>query len=242
MATYNVGPGARKAIQDANDQERSNEIYLVQTPGHKISVTYGRDALYYYYEEDNRVNRLPFDRPVPPSLPYTPIVLSRPGAMAGSFMVAPKGVILHGSRSGVEANSTHQEFVGTSNFAAGGAGGLGWNATLGDDEIAIHMGADEWGWNARGVSGSFLAVEFAQPTVDDGVSDGQVRAFCWFFERCRQRWPSMDRYFPTHAELDGTDAYGPYDGKTDVFPNAAARTEDLRRRINARLNELGVLA
>jgi len=45
-------------VQAAGDELRSNENYI----GQNISLTYGRDALYYYYSEDNRVNRLPFER------------------------------------------------------------------------------------------------------------------------------------------------------------------------------------
>ena len=60
MSDYNIGPGVKQALVENNDQPRSDEIYIVQTPGHKISQTYGRDAIYYYYEEDNRVARLPF--------------------------------------------------------------------------------------------------------------------------------------------------------------------------------------
>jgi hypothetical protein len=117
--------------------------------------------------------------------------------------------------------------------------GYGWNATIGDDEISIHMGANQWGWNARGCSDDYLAVEFAQPTVSHQISDAQVRAFCWFVRACRQTWPSLTQYFPTHAELDGTAPYGIYDGKTDVFPRGDSRTAALRARILARLSDAG---
>lgn len=59
---YNVGPGVKQAIADAGDEARSDEIYDIGAQGHKISTTYGRDAVYFYYQEDNRVNRLPFER------------------------------------------------------------------------------------------------------------------------------------------------------------------------------------
>lgn len=152
----------------------------------------------------------------------------------------PKGVILHGSRSVVN-RSVHDEFIGTANYAHFSPLGLGWNATIGPDEIALHMPHDAWGWNARGCSQLYLAVEFAQAHVTDPIDDGQVRAFCWFFGEARKRWPNLPAYFPTHAELDGTVEYGGYhDGKTDVFPKSSQDTTDLRVRIHARLTRQGV--
>ena len=58
---FSIGPGVAQAISDNNDSARSDELYVVNTTGHKISQTYARDAIYYYYEEDNRVVRLPFE-------------------------------------------------------------------------------------------------------------------------------------------------------------------------------------
>lgn len=55
---YSVGPGVKKAIDDYKDEPRSNETYVTD----EVSVTYGRDAIYVYYKEDNRTNRLPFER------------------------------------------------------------------------------------------------------------------------------------------------------------------------------------
>jgi hypothetical protein len=150
------------------------------------------------------------------------------------------GVILHGSRSGA-SHSIHNEFVGTADYAVNEPGGLGWNATIGADEIAVHMRLSQWGWNARAASSRFFGVEFAQASVNDPIVDGQVRAFCWFVQQARALWPNLPLYFPTHAELDGTPIYGGYhDGKTDVFPKNDPRTEDLRHRIAVRLNDLGV--
>lgn len=57
---WNIGPGVQDAIDEAGDEARSDEIYVVLTPGHRISQTYGRDAIYWYYEEDNRTQRCPF--------------------------------------------------------------------------------------------------------------------------------------------------------------------------------------
>lgn len=150
-------------------------------------------------------------------------------------------MILHGSRSGA-LNSTHQEFFGTANYAHNEPGGLGWNATIGTDEIALHMSYRQWGWNARGASQHYLGVEFAQSHVYNAIDDGQVRAFCWFFQDVRKVWPDLPARFPTHAELDGTIEYGGYhDGKTDVFPKGSQDTVELRKRILDRLALLGVI-
>lgn len=62
MNQYNIGPGVAQALKDNNDLPRSDENYVHNPNGGIISYTYGRDAIYYYYGEDNRVNRLPFER------------------------------------------------------------------------------------------------------------------------------------------------------------------------------------
>lgn len=163
------------------------------------------------------------------------------GVIAGTFDTTPRGVILHGSRSGAP-NSIHQEYVGTAHYAVGEPDGLGWNATVGSDEIALHIGYMGWGWNARAASRLYLAVEFAQAHVEGPIDDGQVRAFCWFFASARKTWPRLSASFPTHAELDGTPEYGGYhDGKTDVFPRNDPRTTELRKRILVRLAQGGLL-
>lgn len=149
-------------------------------------------------------------------------------------------MILHGSRSG-RPQPTHDEYVGTARYAAVEPNGLGWNATIGSDEIALHIPLSHWGWNARAASSHYLAVEFAQPTVNDPITDGQVRAFCWWYGEAKQRWPALSKSMPTHAELDGSVEYGGYyDGKTDVFPKGDHRTTDLRQRILNRLAEMGL--
>lgn len=58
--SFSVGPGVAQAMADNGDEPRSDELYIVFDEGHKISVTYGRDATYTYYQEDGRVNRTPF--------------------------------------------------------------------------------------------------------------------------------------------------------------------------------------
>lgn len=155
------------------------------------------------------------------------------------------GVILHGSRSGRAGQPNeagrHTEFVGTAQYAVNEPGGLGWNATVGHDEIAIHMLHSQWGWNARAASNKYLGVEFAQPTEAWPITDGQVRAFCWFVKEARKTWSHLPLQFPTHAELDGTQIYGgQYDGKTDVFRRGSPATDDLRARILAQLGLMGV--
>lgn len=60
MADYTIGPGVLQAMQDAGDEPRSDEQYIILETGHRVSQTFGRDAIYYYYEEDNAVKRLPF--------------------------------------------------------------------------------------------------------------------------------------------------------------------------------------
>jgi hypothetical protein len=60
MSEYVIGPGVVQAITDNGDEPRSDERYVIMDEGHKVSLTLGRDAQYWYYEEDNRVNRLPF--------------------------------------------------------------------------------------------------------------------------------------------------------------------------------------
>lgn len=59
--SYSIGPGVAQAIAEAGDEPRSDEQYVILTESHKVSQTVGRDAIYYWIEEDNRVNRLPFE-------------------------------------------------------------------------------------------------------------------------------------------------------------------------------------
>jgi hypothetical protein len=156
---------------------------------------------------------------------------------AGRFGSVPKGVILHSSRSGAR-KTCHEEFEGTAAWNGANPDGLAWNATVGDDEIAIHLGPAEWGWNARRASSQYLAVEFAQPTEAVAVTDGQVRAFCWWLRsRVLPQWPALARNFPTHAEVEARGETGQRDGKSDVFPMGDPRADELRARIAARLDD-----
>jgi hypothetical protein len=157
------------------------------------------------------------------------------GTVAGRFDRTPLGVVLHGSRSGVEGRSSAAEFNGTVDFAGRGANGLGWNATVGDAQLALHMGLHEFGWNARGCSQLYLAVEIAQATAAGRISDPQVESIAHFVHLATKVWPDLPLNFPTHAELDGSRAYGTFDGKTDVFPRGDDRADELRARILAAL-------
>lgn len=55
-----VGPGVAQAMTDAGDEPRSSEQFVILDEGHKVSQTFGRDAIYYWLEEDNAVRRSPF--------------------------------------------------------------------------------------------------------------------------------------------------------------------------------------
>ncbi len=55
-----VGPGTAQALADNGDEARSDEQFVILEEGRKVSRTYGRDAIYTYYEQDNAVRRLPF--------------------------------------------------------------------------------------------------------------------------------------------------------------------------------------
>jgi hypothetical protein len=60
MTDFAVGPGVAQAIADNADEARSDERYIILDEGNKISLTFARDAQYYYYEADGTVRRLPF--------------------------------------------------------------------------------------------------------------------------------------------------------------------------------------
>ncbi len=173
---------------------------------------------------------------------YAPAVVNDyAGFVSGVFASAPAGWILHGSRSGGAGVSTDAEFRSTAHFATVEPSQLGWNATVGDDVVALHMTSRQWGWNARNCSPRYIGYEFAQSTEAEPIVDGQVRAFCWLLQRDREVWPTMPLVFKTHAEVDGTAEYGGFvDGKTDVFHKGSGLADELRRRIQARLAELGV--
>lgn len=57
---YNIGPGVQQSMADNGDEPRSDEQFIILAEGHKVSLTFGRDAQYFWLEEDNRTNRVPF--------------------------------------------------------------------------------------------------------------------------------------------------------------------------------------
>lgn len=158
------------------------------------------------------------------------------GRVAGTFAVQPRGVILHGSRSGKRQDAL-KEYSGTVNWAVGNPAGLGWHATIGPGVYGAHMTARQWGWNAREHSRDFLAVEFAQPTIDDPITDAMVAAFVeWWRIEVAPVWPALTPrvlLLPMHSELPA----GKRDGKTDAFRAGSAEADDLRRRIYAALED-----
>jgi hypothetical protein len=60
MTDFVVGPGVAEAISTNGDEARSDEQYLILAPGQKVSQTFARDAVYYWYESENAVKRCPF--------------------------------------------------------------------------------------------------------------------------------------------------------------------------------------
>jgi hypothetical protein len=91
----------------------------------------------------------------------------------------------------------------------------------------------EWGWNARGQSRDYLAIEFAQPTVNDPISDHQIDAAAWWIrEVARPAWPDLPGVLIHHSEIPA----GIRDGKTDVYPRGSAEADAFRQRLMERLN------
>jgi len=62
MTDYNIGPGVADAMAQNGDEARSDERFIILDEGHKVSITFATGGVYYWYEEDNRVNRAPFPR------------------------------------------------------------------------------------------------------------------------------------------------------------------------------------
>ena len=157
------------------------------------------------------------------------------GRPAGTFAAPPKGVILHGSRSGRAGTPLAQEFLGTCRWVVANPDGLAWHATIGENVYAAHLAPREWGWHARDHSREYLGVEFAQPTVNDAITDAQVAAFvAWYRRELLPAWPTMTPaalLLPGHAEMPA----GKRDGKSDPYPVGDARLADLRARIYAAL-------
>lgn len=155
----------------------------------------------------------------------------------GAFGQTPRGVILHGSRSGRVGIGRQEEFDSTSGWAANPSNVLGWNITCGEDEYDRHLDERDWGWDAFQASTIYLGCEFAQAVEAWPITDAQVRAFChWFATYARTVWPGLPLHMPTHAEVEHSGETGrPPTGKTDVFSYSSPRTAELRARILARL-------
>lgn len=122
-----------------------------------------------------------------------------------------------------------------------GASGLGWNVTIGEDCVDIHMPGHQWGWNAYQASMILPAAEFAQAQLGMPITDAMVRAYCWWWiTDVEVHNPGIPRTFWTHADVEhnGMTGHSP-DGKTDVFAYGDPAADDLKRRILARLESCG---
>lgn len=157
----------------------------------------------------------------------TPIIIQVPGNLWNRFGATPRGIIFHGTRSG-QPYSVEQEFQATLNYVRAGAGGLGWNATIGNDKIAIHGPATHWGWNARDASRNYLALEFAQPTAAVDITPAQIRAAAFYIATYA---PHVPRHWPSHAEVERWGETGQIDGKSDVYPYGDPRMDQLRSAV-----------
>lgn len=150
---------------------------------------------------------------------------------AGRFMGTPKGIVLHGSRSGVAGNPKDKEYLGTARYEVSNPNGLGWHATIGEHKVAVHLDPKEWGWHALQASKTYLGVEFAQAVEGEPITDAQVAALVdWIKTRALPSWPSLPMHFPSHAEVD-RDENKVNQGKTDAFRLGDPRMDDLRKRI-----------
>jgi len=178
-----------------------------------------------------------WSEPTEAAMPASNIVYEdfRDPGPAGTFPTQPRGIILHGSRSGHAGNPKNAEYRGTANFEVNNPD-LGWNATIGEGKVAVHLTPNEWGWNAFQASKVYLAVEIAQATVDEAISDSQVDALAdWIKTRVLPVWPGLPMHFPTHAEVEQSGETVQTSGKTDVFPLGDPRADDLRDRLMVRL-------
>lgn len=155
---------------------------------------------------------------------------------AGRFPSMPRGVILHGSRSGRAGNPKDAEYLGTARYEQNNPNGLGWHATIGNGKVAVHLTPQEWGWHALQASKVYLGVELAQATVDEPITNEQVVALAdWIKTRVLPAWPGLPLHFPSHAEADREQ--GVSQGKSDVFPLSDVRMDDLRARLMAALGK-----
>lgn len=134
-----------------------------------------------------------------------------PGNVIGT-LTQRKGMIVHSTRSGQNYNTT-QEYNATINYIKAGADGLGWTATVGDGIVAMHMKIGEWGWNVRGASDEWVAVELAQAKLDGPILDSQIEGVAAVWIKAREYYgTTFPLHFVNHSDLPE----GIADGKTDV--------------------------
>jgi len=60
VADFNIGPGIQQKIAETGDEARSDEQFIILTPGEKVSQTICRDSIMYWLERDNVVQRSVF--------------------------------------------------------------------------------------------------------------------------------------------------------------------------------------
>lgn len=223
----------------ANYRKRPDDLQWVLERYNKPNgeVTAGVRANYARgLAEARRILGEPPPAPAPSGIVYEDYRDPEP---AGRFASMPKGIILHGSRSGRAGNPKAAEYRGTASWEVNNPGGLGWHATVGEGVVAVHLEPTEWGWNARAASDEYLAVEIAQATVDEPVTDAQVDALAdWITTRVLPVWPGLPMRFPSHAEVEKSGETGAIDGKTDVFPAGDPRMDELRSRLVERLGAM----
>lgn len=156
--------------------------------------------------------------------------------IAGIMPSLPRGLLLHGSRSGKAGNPKATEALGTANWCLNNPDGLGWHATIGENEYYIHMKPNEWGWNAFSASDKYIAVEFAQATVSEAISDAQVDALVDYVKKyVLPVYPTLPLVLKTHSEVEASGETVQTSGKTDVFPYKDPRADELKARILAKL-------
>jgi hypothetical protein len=159
---------------------------------------------------------------------------------AGRFPAMPKGIILHGSRSGVAGNPKDAEYAATARYEVANPNGLGWHATIGEGKVAVHMTPQEWGWHALQASKVYIGIEFAQAVEGEPITDPQVAALAdWIKTRVQPAWPTLPLHFPSHAEADREQ--GVSQGKTDAFKLGDPRMDELRARLMAQLGKVTIV-
>jgi hypothetical protein len=60
VTDYSIGPGVQQAMADHGDEPRSDEMFIVNVEGQKVSQTFGHDYIYYWVEADNATRVVPF--------------------------------------------------------------------------------------------------------------------------------------------------------------------------------------